>query len=1208
VERDPKKRRPSKATPAVARNSDRVEHGVLRQAIAAGHLTKETARQVFERQAKLKAGGKPSDLLSVLPTFVTRSALTELTALFWKAIEAAETAPRGAKGTDRPSKSSSASPSRDSSSSSASDSRADSHADSPRDAESESAAPSSGQNDLRTRVLGLLRRPRVAIGAAVVVLLSLGIFWLSDSSQDGQQGAKGDAVRLQLVALLATPPDAILPELESLLAQVAALRGDTETAILRDLAAESPPRVRLNAVRLLSLLEDETIGPTLESLAGESDELARLVALDCAGRGSGQQPLSDLVRALSSDRADVRCYAIRALGDSGEPKSLDYLARLTEHPDPKTRAAVIRTILAIRPSALDDLFHGRFGMADAPHLEVARATHTEERRSRDAAPDPIDVELAKQPGSPEDATTPPPSGDASDGTVADTDNVGVGIADIDQVASATSVPSDSAVNATASSPTAAPKAGGPSAATPVARQNPPTPATSKATSKATVKKPPKVAVEIRVAKRDAPRLLREGKPEKVLALVAEAMEASRQDDAELYRLRGLAHLALDSLDAAETDLRRTIDLAPELVVAYFNLSVCYGAKKKKRSAYATLVMALRFGFRDVTRIRREVRLDLLKDTPAFHALMEHYFHSPLAAETGDAKRLKFASKRLQTTFRREKDPFLRALAVLQFPEAGALEATQLLYDLLDDREFIVRRTVAEILGQTPNAASVEFLCAAMQRPRTSAREKEALMWALRNLRGPKPVDAILFGLTDKSSAVRIAAVRAIGEQPDRRAVELLIEMLDEENALDRLTVIESLGKITGENLGPASVDWRNWWNENRDSAEIGPVRNPCAGPPPSTIAIPAAFSKRTGKSKRQALARYGGSQQTELAVEKALEWLARHQNPDGRWDTDQWALRCSERDAWNRVTKVRERAWDNQVSGLALMAFLGAGYTHIDGKYNDNVRRGLEFLQKRQRADGYFTGDHHWRRSHEIATVAMTEAYLMTRDCKLKDSVERALGWVLRRQHLNGGWGWHRQESYTSLTGWNLTALMTAIDAGLKVPASSIVSLRDYLDRVTLTQAGKQQPGFAFEILRPAAQVGESLSVEEHDDVRSGGNVLSTTVGLWCRTVLGQTSRDARVGGALGQLRRSVPRLDPKGKIVINEHLFFGTQAALIEGRATWKDWNHGMKAALLPSIVTTGCERGSWVPSDDHGRVYSTAVGALVLESYYRFRAQTRN
>jgi len=95
-----------------------------------------------------------------------------------------------------------------------------------------------------------------------------------------------------------------------------------------------------------------------------------------------------------------------------------------------------------------------------------------------------------------------------------------------------------------------------------------------------------------------------------------------------------------------------------------------------------------------------------------------------------------------------------------------------------------------------------------------------------------------------------------------------------------------------------------------------------------------------------------------------------------------------------------------------------------------------------------------------------------------------------------------------------------------------------------------------------------------------------------------------RVRGARAQLNRP-PTLDAEGKVRLNEWLFFATQCALLQGGSSWKGWNRGMKEALLGSIVREGCERGSWAPSTDHGRVLATALGALLLESYYRFHGE---
>ena len=43
---------------------------------------------------------------------------------------------------------------------------------------------------------------------------------------------------------------------------------------------------------------------------------------------------------------------------------------------------------------------------------------------------------------------------------------------------------------------------------------------------------------------------------------------------------------------------------------------------------------------------------------------------------------------------------------------------------------------------------------------------------------------------------------------------------------------------------------------------------------------------------------------------------------------------------------------DAAVTGLALLAFLGSGHTHLDGPYHEDVRRALEYLMRTQAPDG----------------------------------------------------------------------------------------------------------------------------------------------------------------------------------------------------------------------------------------------------------------
>jgi hypothetical protein len=76
---------------------------------------------------------------------------------------------------------------------------------------------------------------------------------------------------------------------------------------------------------------------------------------------------------------------------------------------------------------------------------------------------------------------------------------------------------------------------------------------------------------------------------------------------------------------------------------------------------------------------------------------------------------------------------------------------------------------------------------------------------------------------------------------------------------------------------------------------------------------------------------------------------------------------------------------------------------------------------------------------------------------------------------------------------------------------------------------------------------------------------------------------------------------------------YYGTLAMFQMGGEDWKGWNAGLKKALLPHQRKGGPldgslndVDGSWdtLGSTDKkgGRVYTTALGALSLEVYYRY------
>ncbi len=140
--------------------------------------------------------------------------------------------------------------------------------------------------------------------------------------------------------------------------------------------------------------------------------------------------------------------------------------------------------------------------------------------------------------------------------------------------------------------------------------------------------------------------------------------------------------------------------------------------------------------------------------------------------------------------------------------------------------------------------------------------------------------------------------------------------------------------------------------------------------------VPEMYRERAAANRLRIAESYGGSAQTEAAVKAALDWLAKHQDADGRWDaSDHGAGR--ETHTLGQDRKGAGAQADTGLTGLALLAFLGAGHTHQSGAHSDSVKRGIDYLLASQGADGNLAGNaelfaHMY--CHGMASLALCEA------------------------------------------------------------------------------------------------------------------------------------------------------------------------------------------------------------------------------------------
>ncbi len=377
-----------------------------------------------------------------------------------------------------------------------------------------------------------------------------------------------------------------------------------------------------------------------------------------------------------------------------------------------------------------------------------------------------------------------------------------------------------------------------------------------------------------------------------------------------------------------------------------------------------------------------------------------------------------------------------------------------------------------------------------------------------------------------------------------------------------------------------------------------PTPEPKQGAPDGEVAsatgarrqqIPTAYANRF--ADRDALvAGGGGNPTTERAVRAALAWLAASQEADGHWDPKRFGAGQERYVLGENRGGAGARA-DTGITALALLAFLGAGHTHRDGPYADNVARGLDFLRRSQGPNGNLGGNaelfaHMY--CHSMATFAVSEAAALTADEKLLPVVRKAIAYTLAVQHpTDGGWRYRPGDTGdTSQLGWQLMALKSAELAGVEVPAATWTRVERFLRSVERGAAG----GLAA--YRPEGPPTRAMTAES----------------LFCRQLITRRRDGGLAPAAIDEARRSL--LDePPGGHMINFYYWYYATIALHRVRDltpayadAWEQWNDELTTTLVGSQSNDGSWPAACMWGGYGGRVYTTALATMCLEVYYRY------
>ena len=339
------------------------------------------------------------------------------------------------------------------------------------------------------------------------------------------------------------------------------------------------------------------------------------------------------------------------------------------------------------------------------------------------------------------------------------------------------------------------------------------------------------------------------------------------------------------------------------------------------------------------------------------------------------------------------------------------------------------------------------------------------------------------------------------------------------------------------------------------------------------------FETRRPESRERMLKYGGGSAETEAALAKALAWLTKAQKPDGSWD-------------------ATEDQFTVGMTGLSLLAFLGAGHSPASADYGAAIQKGIKYLRSVQDADGC-VGAQSGKCivNHAIATAAIAEARAMSSDHVDLNSAQKAVNFLLVAQNPGLGWRYVAQggDNDTHVTAWAVCALYSAEQGLLAFPKTTYESAMAWLEKIT------DDAGRARYIVNPQAMIpGRDEMFDFHP--------TPTAMSMLSRRLMTKVRRSPPLLGGTKILAKDLPRW---GKTSTDYcYWYFGSLALyMVDGPEgeTWKAWNEALKPALLKHQVVEGKEAGSWDPVDRwsthlESRVYATAINALTLETYYRY------
>jgi len=306
----------------------------------------------------------------------------------------------------------------------------------------------------------------------------------------------------------------------------------------------------------------------------------------------------------------------------------------------------------------------------------------------------------------------------------------------------------------------------------------------------------------------------------------------------------------------------------------------------------------------------------------------------------------------------------------------------------------------------------------------------------------------------------------------------------------------------------------------------------------------------------------------DAAVGRGLRFLARTQEPDGAWAAiiGRKVLRSYEGEPGHHVG----------VTALACLSFMAGGSTPDRGPYGENVRRGLEFVLTSTLENGFISAQNSRMYSHAFATLFLAEVHGTTRDPRVRDALQKAVGLIVSAQNAQGGWRYLPgvPDSDMCVTVCQVQALRGARNAGIYVPKDTIDRAIEYVRKSWDPRTG----GFFYQL--PQSRVSFQLTAAGLTALYGAGYYEGPEIDSGLRFLVREWPIYYRA---------------PQTFDFYYGH-YYGIQAAFQRGGSFFSEWHRRIAGELLELQRPDG----AW--SDYVGVNYATAMATLIMQIPYQY------